>query len=316
MPKNTYFTQGSITEQGLYEELVIEAMGIYGTDVYYLPRKIISQDDITNEVIESQFNETHLIEMYIESAEGFEGDGTLLSKFGLEIRDQINLVVARKTFGQTMQESQEERIRPTEGDLIYLPLTKSLFEIKFVEHEQPFYQLKNVPVFKLNCETYEYRGEEIDTGIVQVDAIQSIHASTTSVGVKLLGTGDQPDTLLTGGDELSNSDFLLGETLLATFPDGSTANTELLGWNDSVSPIIFNLGSLSYTSTTGRIPKLEVGTTLTGLNSGATAEIIKEEDLTSELYDNDPDNDAADFEALNSNYLDFSEFNPFGEPNA
>ena len=313
MPKNTYFTQGSITEQGLYEELVIEAMGIYGTDVYYLPRKIISQDDITNEVIESQFNETHLIEMYIESAEGFEGDGTLLSKFGLEIRDQINLVVARKTFGQMMQESQEERIRPTEGDLIYLPLTKSLFEIKFVEHEQPFYQLKNVPVFKLNGETYEYRGEEIDTGIVQVDAIQSIHASTTSVGVRITTNSsfERDD-----GTQFEGNDFLLGETLLATFPDGSTANTELLGWNDSVSPIIFNLGSLSYKSTTGKIPKLEVGTTLTGLSSGAGAEIIKEEDLTDELYSNDPDNDAADFEALNSNYLDFSEFNPFGEPNA
>ena len=83
MPKNTYFTQGSVTEQNFYEEIVIEAMGIYGTDVYYMPRRIVSFDDITNEVIESRFDEAHLIEMYIESAEGFEGEGTLLSKFGV-----------------------------------------------------------------------------------------------------------------------------------------------------------------------------------------------------------------------------------------
>jgi len=299
MPKNTYFTQGSVSEQNFYEELVIEAMGIYGTDVYYMPRHIVSIDTATNEVIESRFDESHLIEMYLESTEGFEGDGTLLSKFGLEIRDQVNLVVARRTFLNTMQESQEDRIRPTEGDLIYLPMSKSLFEIKFVEHEQPFYQLKNLPVFKLQCEMYEYSGEDIDTGIGQVDSVQSIHAESTSLEV-----------------ELQTGSFLLGEDLTFTFSDGTTADGELLSWFTDVSPYVFNVGTLTYTTATGDIPKLGKDVTFVGKTSGATGKIVEDEDLTSNKYDNDKFDDASDFEALNDNYLDFSEFNPFGEPNA
>ena len=298
MPKNTYFTQGTVTEQNLYEELVIEAMGIYGSDVYYMPRHIVSSDRITNEVIESKFEESHLIEMYLESTEGFEGDGTLLSKFGLEIRDQVNLVVAKRTFLSTMQESQEDRIRPLEGDLIYLPTSKSLFEIKFVEHEQPFYQLNNLPIYKLNCELYEYQGEDIDTGIGQVDAVQSIHAESTSIEV-----------------ELTSGSFLLGEDLTFTFTDGSTADAELLSWITDVSPYVFNIGTLTFTSDTRDIPKLTANVTFVGKNSGATGKIVGREDLTSNKYDNDKFDDSADFE-LNNNFIDFSEFNPFGEPNA
>tara|TARA_A100001201_G_scaffold141692_2_gene137758 strand:- start:2 stop:904 length:903 start_codon:yes stop_codon:yes gene_type:complete len=300
MPKNTYFTQGSVTEQNFYEEIVIEAMGIYGTDVYYMPRRIISFDDITNEVIESRFDEAHLIEMYIESAEGFEGEGTLLSKFGVDIKDSVNLQVARRTFFQTLQESQEDRNRPAEGDLIYIPLTKSLFEIKFVEHEQPFYQLKNLPTFKLQCEMFEYSGEDIDTGNPQIDAIQSIHATTTSVPIKITSTAG----------------FLLGEDVTVTFTDSSVASCEVLGWNDQVDPLVINLSSLRFSTTTGDIPKIGSGTTLTGVQSGATADVVGSEDLTTEIHDLDVYDDSADFEALNNNYIDFSEINPFGEPNA
>ena len=147
MARNTYFSQGSTAEQNLYEDIVIEALRIYGQDVYYIPREIVSEDDIFNEDIESKFENAYLIEMYLENVDAFEGEGTVLSKFGLEIRDQATMIVARKTwekvtFGTGLN-------RPKEGDLIYFTLTNTLFQIQFVEHEQPFYQIQKLPVYKL-----------------------------------------------------------------------------------------------------------------------------------------------------------------------
>ena len=298
MARNTYFSQGSVGEKDLYEDMVVEALSIYGQDVYYIPRDIISSDDILNETIESKFNDSYLVEMYIENTEGFDGDGDLLGKFGVEIRDQVTLIVARRSFARATRGA--GLVRPKEGDLIYIPLSKSLFELKFVEHEQPFYQLNNLTVFKLTCELFEYRGEDIDTGLGLIDDVQKIHEATTSIGITYTSNSPQKR-------------FEIGEEVTITFGGTETGTTEVLGFDEDQTPIILNLGTLTVTD--GTVNKIAVGDTLVGSKSGATATVASAEDLTSEVYSNDEYNDAADFEAINNNYLDFSELNPFGEPN-
>lgn len=295
MARNTYFSQGSVGEKDLYEDMVVEALSIYGQDVYYIPRDIVSSDDIINETIESKFNDSYLVEMYIENTDGFDGDGDLLGKFGLEIRDQVSLIVARRSFTRATRGS--NLVRPKEGDLVYLPLSKSLFELKFVEHEQPFYQLNNLTVFKLQCELFEYRGEDIDTGLGLIDDVQKIHEATTSVGITYT----------------SSNKFEIGEEVTITFNANETGTSEVLGFDEDQNPIILNLGTLTVTD--GTVNKIGVGNTILGSKSGATATVASAEDLTSEIYSNDEFNDAADFEAINNNYLDFSDLNPFGEPN-
>ena len=298
MARNTYFSQGSVGEKDLYEDMVVEALSIYGQDVYYIPRDIISSDDIINETIESKFSSSYLVEMYIENTEGFDGDGDLLGKFGLEIRDQVTLIVARRSFSRATRDS--GLTRPKEGDLIYIPLSKSLFELKFVEHEQPFYQLNNLTMYKLSCELFEYSNEEIDTGLDLIDDVQTIHATTTSVGVNPID-----DT---------GKVFQIGESITITYADGTTATAEVLGLDETPTPHVLSYGGLSVTN--GVIKSPEIGDMITGAKSGAIYLVSAGEDKTSETYSADAFDDSADFEAINNNYIDFSEFNPFGEPNA
>ena len=173
MPRSVYFSHGTRSEKHILEDILIESIKIMGHDVYYIPRKIIKMDQILNEDFLSQFDKAFKIEMYVESVDGFEGDGKLVAKFGLEIRDQITLVVSRRRwngligkFGYT-----ENSARPREGDLVYFPMTGGLFEIKWVEDKQPFFQLNNTPTFKLTCELYEYSNENINTGVPEVDGV-------------------------------------------------------------------------------------------------------------------------------------------------
>ena len=154
MATNMYFSQGSRSEQQLYEEIIIESLKIYGQDIYYLPRDIVNKDNILNEDASSRFNSSYKIEMYIENIEGFDGEGDLFTKFGVEIRDQATFIVAKKRWEQTVARSDNEieGVRPFEGDLLYIPFSRKLFQIMHVEHEQPFYQLKDLPTYKLRCE--------------------------------------------------------------------------------------------------------------------------------------------------------------------
>jgi hypothetical protein len=178
MATNLYFSQKVKSEQNLYEDIVIESLKMYGQDVYYLPRDLVNEDRILGDDPESSFNSSHVIEMYIENTEGFEGEGDLFTRFGVEIRDEATFVVARKRWEQTVQRYDNEitSVRPSEGDLIYLPLSKSLFQISHVEHEMPFYQLSNLPVYKLRCQLFEYTGEDLDTGIDTIDDIERRYA--------------------------------------------------------------------------------------------------------------------------------------------
>ena len=175
MPTNVYFDTGTKPEQALYEDLMIEQLRIYGQDVYYIPRKLAGTDSIWQEDISSSFESSYLIEMYMENIDGYEGEKELMSKFGLDIQDDATFVVARRRREQFVSVDNNIIVssRPNEGDLIYFPKGNKLFEITFVDHDDPFYQVQNLPTYKLKCKTFEYASEVIDTGIAEIDAIET-----------------------------------------------------------------------------------------------------------------------------------------------
>ena len=175
MPTNVYFDTGTKPEQALYEDLMIEQLRIYGQDVYYIPRKLAGTDSIWQEDISSSFESSYLIEMYMENIDGYEGEKELMSKFGLDIQDDATFVVARRRWEQFVSVDNNIIVssRPNEGDLIYFPKGNKLFEITFVDHDDPFYQVQNLPTYKLKCKTFEYASEVIDTGIAEIDAIET-----------------------------------------------------------------------------------------------------------------------------------------------
>ena len=171
--RNLYFSAGAKSEQNLYEDLIIESIKIYGQDLYYLPRDLVNVDDVFREDPVSKFNSNYLLEMYVDNADGFDGEGDLFTKFGVEIRDQVTFTVAKRRWQQTVMryDNEIQGIRPLEGDLVFTPFSKKIFQIMHVEHEQPFYQLNNLPVFKLQCELFEYNDEDFD---VNNDAITQL----------------------------------------------------------------------------------------------------------------------------------------------
>ena len=175
MALNPYFLQGAKSEQSLVQSLINEQLKMYGVDIYYIPRRYISQNTVIREVVESQFDSAYPIEAYIDSYEGYVGQGTLLSKFGIQNVDDLTLVISRERYETYITPliknipNIELATRPKEGDLIYFPLGDRLFEIKYVEHEQPFYQLKKNYVYQLRCELFRYEAEVIDTGVETID---------------------------------------------------------------------------------------------------------------------------------------------------
>ena len=175
MALNPYFLQGSSTEQNLVQSLINEQIKMYGVDVYYIPRRYMTKTTVIQEVIESKFEEAIPLEAYVDTFDGYEGQGSLLSKFGVQALDDLTLVISRDRFENYITPliknipNIELATRPKEGDLIYFPLGDRLFEIKFVEHEKPFYQLKKNYVFELKCELYRYEDEVIDTGVGDID---------------------------------------------------------------------------------------------------------------------------------------------------
>tara|TARA_Y100000004_G_C8884250_1_gene398990 strand:- start:322 stop:918 length:597 start_codon:yes stop_codon:yes gene_type:complete len=178
MARNFYFSEKVRSEINLYEDLIIEALKIYGQDVYYLPRTIVNEDTLLGDDPSSTFSDSQKIEMYIENAEGFDGEGDLYTRFGVEIRDEATFVVSKARWSTQVNRADNalQGDRPTEGDLIYLPLTRSMFEIRHVEHEQPFYQIENVPVYKMRCTLFEYSNEDFDTGTATIDSIERDYA--------------------------------------------------------------------------------------------------------------------------------------------
>ena len=175
MPTNVYFDSGTTAEQRLYENLIIEQLRAFGHDVYYLPRKLVNEDTLFGEDRLSSFNDAYMIEMYLDNVEGFEGQKEMMTRFGLDMQDEATWVVSKRRFEQLISTDQNLIVttRPNEGDLIYFPKAKKLFEIGFVDHDDPFYQINNLPVFKMRCRTFEYSSEALDTGITEIDAIET-----------------------------------------------------------------------------------------------------------------------------------------------
>lgn len=173
MTVNQYFNKFSATnEQDLYENMIIEAIQIKGIEVEYLPRTLGAPDELFNSDSYSLYNSHYPIEMYIKSVNGFEGDGTFLSKFGIEIRDQVTLSVAMRRFDEEIT-ANNGQARPNEGDLIYFPLGDRIFYIKTVNHRPQFYVLGHLNLYDLVCESFEYASERFNTGIEFVDNLEN-----------------------------------------------------------------------------------------------------------------------------------------------
>jgi hypothetical protein len=291
--RNLYFSDKVRSEQNLYEDIIIESLKIYGQDVYYLPRDLVGEDKIFGHDVPSRFNSSHKIEMYIENVEAFDGEGDLFTRFGVEIRDEATFVVSRRRWEQTVKRYDNEISgdRPREGDLIYLPLSNSIFQIMHVEHEQPFYQLSNLPTYKMRAQLFEYNDEDLDTGVDAIDAIERAYAYTYIL------TLDSDSPIIK-----------IGDTATQTFSSGVTMSGEVSKWSDSDNKLhLIHVGASDgdyHTFTTGSI-------TLSGdarLDSDLTVNAVAEENKISNNEQN------ADFSTYTADFLDFTENNPFGDP--
>tara|TARA_Y100000294_G_scaffold135630_1_gene128401 strand:- start:282 stop:1205 length:924 start_codon:yes stop_codon:yes gene_type:complete len=231
MPTNLYFTKGTTNEQLLYEDLVIEALGIFGHDCYYLPRTLVNEDDLLGEDALSKYENAYPMEMWMETPEGYQGEKEIITRFGLEVRDETTFVVSRRRWediliaasgtGSSTALIDTEYLsdilgtgRPNEGDLIWHPTVKKLFIISFVDHDDPFYQIDNLPVYKLYCRTYEYSSQEINTGIPEIDNIEEEH---TLVLRNWNLIGESPFTYneairLEAGTDLTTTGLIIDET--------------------------------------------------------------------------------------------------------
>ena len=278
MPTNVFFNHAVSTEQHLYEDLVVESLRIYGHETYYLPREIVEEDSILGEDVQSTFGDAYSVEMYLENTEGFEGEGDLMSKFGVQVRDQATFIISLRSWERfiSLDSNLATSMRSNEGDLLYFPLSGSMFEIKFVEHENPFYQVGKLFVFKLQCELFEYSGEDFDTGsyadLIELDQAYSLGLTMSSTNAYSIG------------ENITKNGVVVGEVQTS------------LG---NATTIIHNTATLT------------VGDTLVGVDSGVSDTIASINDVLTMSNDGSAQN--KDFEDTADNYLDFSETNPFGE---
>jgi len=235
---NFYFNNYTNSmEQRLIEDLVIESIKIYGIDCYYMPRTIVNQDNVFGEDPLSKFEDAYTLEMYIKSVDGFEGDGDFLSKFGLEIRDQMVLTVSQTRFAEEITDAQtvDGIGRPGEGDLIYFPLNNKVFEVKFVEHEAVFYQMGSLQTYDLTVELFEYSHEQFNTDIDVIDSIETAYSGDTGLLNLLSEAGDtltaedgsrfiNESYRIEDTDSLANNEFFAAQT---------TGTSNFLDWSAS-----------------------------------------------------------------------------------
>ena len=212
MALNPYFLQGSAGEQYLMQDLINEQLKIYGIDVYYMPRKILGRETFSNEVIMSKFDDNFIIEAYLNNVEGYGENTDIFSKFGIETKDEVSLTISRErweTFIEPFLEGlqandADETIltsRPREGDIIFFPLGERMFEIKYVEHENPFYQLGKNYVYELKCELLQLSDSEIiETSVEQIDDSVEDEGYITTVSLAGIGsTAVGTATTVSGG---------------------------------------------------------------------------------------------------------------------
>ena len=288
MATNPHFKYGVRSEQNMFEDITIEALQMYGQDVYYLPREIVNKDTVFLDDVPSRFSSSYKVEMYIENAEGFGGEGDLFTKFGVELRDQATFVVARKRWQQLIgSRLTEKNFRPREGDLIYLPLSQSIFQIERVETETPFYQLEQLPTFRMTCELFEYSDEDFDTNIASIDVVEAEGAFQYKLTMDSAGGG-----------------FTIGESITQS---GGTYDMkgEVTFWSDSGNELrLAHVGA-----TDGNFHEFTTNALVIGSVSGGAATPT----LVEQLQEIQQDAQNAIFDSFESDFLDFSESNPFGD---
>ncbi len=272
----------SSQEQKFIENLVVESIEIYGQDIYYVPRTIVNKDSVFEEDSDGKFESAKAIRAYVNNVEGWEGQGELLSKFGIRIEDKTTFIFSREKFKEHVDDSVTLNVegRPNEGDLIWFPITKHLFEIKFVEVERTFYQLGRNYVLECQCELFEYSDQQINTGITELDAIETAFANAITVGLVAGGTGT----------------FTVGETIT-----GGTSNVtaEVKSFDAATRTLIVINRSGTFT-----VPETVTGGTSSASWTTATYNTIDNQNLE---YDQNND-----FETLDNQIIDFTEANPFG----
>ena len=308
MATSVYFSGAVKSEQDLYEDLVVETIKIFGQDVVYIPREQISEDTILNETLD-QYTQAFPIEMWLENTDGFEGDGNLLGKFGLEIRDQGNFVVTKRRWDSVVGQAATGTASPNqpgEGDLLYMTMTQRLFEIKYVEPKSPFYQLQDLPTYTLTAELFEYNDQHFDTGWDQIDAIEWDNATSYSYLVNV-DTAYEPGELVTQWTGVNDS-------------DGDPINIEgyVSGWEGELKRVTI---VTPHQSSNGDGTFMEFS-----VQSATTRKLVGQESLTASNittdqsgtvkthYNADVFADNDEFEVAGDDVIDFTESNPFGDP--
>ena len=257
MALNSFFTQGTTGEQGLVQDLVDEQIKMFGKNVYYIPRTLVKEDSVFGEDTLSKFEGAFEVEVYLEDAGGFRGDGDIFSKFGVRIQDQVTFILSRRRFTAAVDDNATLIVegRPNEGDLIHFTMVNKTFEIQYVEHEQPFYQLGSQYVWGLRCELFEYSDEDIDTGVAAVDALESNFASAISVVMAEGGSGIfAAGETITGGtsnvsaevksfDAASQQIQVYNRTGIFTVPETLTGQTSGAAWTTATYNTINNVNS-------------------------------------------------------------------------
>ena len=305
MPRNVFFSQAVKSEQNLYEDLIVESLQIYGQDIYYVPRTLVNRDSILGEDPASKFDDAYLMEAYIENTDGFEGAGDLMSKFGLEIRDEATFIISRRVWERLVGKfsSNVTDPRPQEGDVIFLPMTNSFFEINYVEDDNPFFQLSNLPVYRMQCSLFEYSEEDFETGIEDIDLKTGQSAYQVFIDVTVTG----------------NNHFEVGENVSQIVGTGITVTGEVQQrTKTSDTAGTYGISNIGVTGSAGVAKDFIVSSTalLTGSNTGFTGTITKIYDVSDNTQtfttDGGAGNVALELEA--DSFIDFTEANPFGDP--
>ena len=295
MALNPFFLQGSPGEQRLVQELINEHLKIYGVEVLYIPRKFVRKDKILNEITTSRFDDNFSIEAYVSNFDGYGGSGDILTKFGMSLRDELTLIISRERFEDFivpfLESLDENEIiltsRPREGDVIYFPLGKRLFEVKFVEHEQPFYQLGKNYVYELKCELFEYEDEiggfsDSNSVVDEIDGTLQSQGFITSLSLFSLGSVASTSAGISSGyvrRVFINDDGsgYVGIPTISFTPaplGGTTASgvaiTTCKGGVCSIKEILLVNPGSGYTS----IPKVTIYSNGSGVGAAATADLV------------------------------------------
>lgn len=286
MPTSHYFPQrykGFSGEQNLYQDLVDEQIKLFGTDIYYIPR-IVLQDSTLDEVRYSKFEEQFQVEMLLQNVTGFGDNSEFISKFGLRITDEVIFRVSTRRWEESVRDFNPNLVvtsRPNEGDLLYFPLTKDIYEIKYVGKEEPYYQFGKIQFYAITAEIYEVGQDDFDTGVADIDEIEEIFSNSISLNL----------------DEGGSLNFQTGETVTGS---SSSSTAEVKSW-DTTSRVL---------QVYNRNGTFVEGESLTGSESGASWTIGTFDTLNnvSSSYDQNRqiENEADDI-------IDWTEGNPFGE---